>query len=233
MTKVKICGLFREEDIQAANQFVPDYVGFVLAPSRRQVSPSQAQVFRQALDPQISAVGVFVNEQIEAIVDLYESNTIDIVQLHGDEDVVYIDRLKQACNCPVIKAVGVSDRLSSLSDMSSLLDLPSLISLSQHADYLLFDTYNKPPAEEQCPAGASAAYTRGGTGRAFDLSLLEDYSGPPYFLAGGINAANVAAAIKSLSPYCVDVSSGVETNGQKDRQKIAAFIELVRKESAL
>jgi phosphoribosylanthranilate isomerase len=196
MSKIKICGLSRAEDIAAANHALPDYIGFVFAPSRRRISAETAAELKQTLDKRVKAVGVFVNEEIDKIAEL--SGTIDLIQLHGDEDDAYILRLKERCSCPVIKAVAIGERLP---------ELPKA------ADYLLFDTL-------------SAA--RGGTGKTFDHSILKDYGGPPYFLAGGLNAGNVAEAIRSVAPFCVDISSGAETNGIKDAKKIEEIVRIVR-----
>jgi len=107
MTKIKICGLSRPCDIEAANAFMPDYVGFVFAPSRRRVTPERARELRAALSAGIIPVGVFVNETIENIAAIVEAGLIDIVQLHGDESEAFITELKAAVNAPVIKAALV------------------------------------------------------------------------------------------------------------------------------
>jgi phosphoribosylanthranilate isomerase len=198
MTKIKICGLSREADIEAVNRVLPDYIGFVFAESRRKVSMETAAALKVKLDTRIQAVGVFVNEDIERIAEIYRRGIIDIVQLHGDEDDVYINELKNLCCCPVIKAVGVSSFLPALSN---------------GADFLLFDTLTK---------------QRGGTGTAFDWNILKDYRERPYFLAGGLSIENVEAAVRLLHPYCVDVSSGVETEEVKDARKINEICKTVR-----
>ena len=201
MTKVKICGLSREEDIRIVNRILPDFIGFVFAPSRRQVDILTAVTLKKKLDPRIEVVGVFVNEDIESIAQIYRNKIIDLAQLHGDEDDAYIAKLKAKCGggCPVIKAVSVGSVLPLLPD---------------GADYLLFDTLSE---------------QRGGTGQTFDWSLLTNYAGLPYFLAGGLDVFNATEAIKKLSPYCVDVSSGVETDGIKNEKKIDDFVRLVRR----
>jgi phosphoribosylanthranilate isomerase len=198
VSRIKICGLARAEDIAAVNLAPPDYIGFVFAPSRRRITAKTAAALKQSLDTRIKAVGVFVNEEIETIAEICGAGIIELIQLHGNEDDAYIRKLKESCPCPVIKAVGIGERLP---------ELP------KSADYLLFDTL-------------SAA--RGGTGRAFDHSLLRDYGGTPYFLAGGLNIENISDAIRSLNPFCVDVSSGAETNGAKDAKKIEEIVQLVR-----
>jgi len=199
MSKVKICGLMRREDIAAVNLALPDYIGFVFAPSRRRIDIKTASMLKELLDPKIKAVGVFVNEDIRTILEIAQSGIIDLIQLHGDEDEGYISRIRENCDCPVIKSVGVCDALP---------PLPRL------PDYLLFDT---------------ASAQRGGTGRTFDWQALKEYRGIPYFLAGGLSSENAADVIRLLSPLCVDVSSGVETDGFKDPEKINEFVQLVRR----
>ena len=203
MSKVKICGLRRMEDIAAVNNALPDYIGFVFAPSRRRVDERTASMLKERLDTRIMTVGVFVNEKAEAVADLHRSGVIDLVQLHGDEDAGYIARLKGLCDCPVIKAIGIGH------------ELPLL---AYEPDYLLFDTLSE---------------QRGGTGKVFDWGILNGFEGRPYFLAGGLTAANVAEAIKLLSPFCLDVSGGVETNGLKDMNKINEFVRLAKNFTAL
>ena len=198
MSKVKICGLSRERDIDAVNRALPDYVGFVFAQSLRRVDAAAAAALKEKLDRRIQAAGVFVNEAVESVADIYIRGIIDLVQLHGDEDAEYIRRLKERCGCPVIKAVGVGE---------------SLPPLPENADYLLFDTLS---------------VRRGGTGRAFDWHILRVYAGRPYFLAGGLSAENIGGAIRLLNPYCADVSSGAETGGAKDAKKIEEIVRAVR-----
>ena len=198
MSKVKICGLSRAEDIYIVNRALPDYIGFVFAPSKRRVTIKTAAMLKAKLDPRIEAVGVFVNAEISGIAEIFKEGVIDLAQLHGDEDGAYINRLKELCGCMVIKAAGVGD---------------SMPALPAGPDYYMFDTLS---------------VRHGGTGRSFDWEILSKYSGPPYFLAGGLTAGNVSDALKRMSPYCVDVSSGVETNGVKDADKINDFIQKVR-----
>ena len=198
MTKVKICGLTRLADIVAVNRLMPCYVGLVFAPSRRRVDGQTAAKLRERLNPLIQTVGVFVNEEMDTVADLYGRGVINLAQLHGDEDGDYIRRLKNRCGCPVIKAVGIG---------GSLPPLPG------NADFLLFDTLSR---------------QRGGTGKGFDLSILTGYDRLPFFVAGGLSEKNVCEAIRRLAPYGVDVSSGVETDGIKDPGKMERFIKLAR-----
>lgn len=201
--KVKICGLKRAQDIECVNRLLPDYIGFVFAKTKREVTEQQAAQLKAMLNPQIKAVGVFVNAEIDKIVRLAESRTIDVIQLHGDEDAAYCERLRLQTELPIIKAVRVKDAGS----FENLQAYP--------CDYLLFDTYNK------------GQY--GGTGKRFDLALVADEKiNKPYFIAGGLEAANVADVLKNSNAFAVDVSGGVETEGLKDPEKIAAFIAEVR-----
>ena len=201
MSKVKICGLSRIEDIGYVNRTFPDYAGFVFAESSRHVDEKKARMLKAELNKSIEAVGVFVNERIEAVVRLYNESVIDLVQLHGDEDEQYIKQLKKDCGCRIIKAVAIGD---------------SIPPIPKGPDYLIFDTLST---------------HRGGTGKKFDWHILKGFDEIPYFLAGGLNAGNVQDAIRSLSPYCVDVSGGVEMNGFKDAAKIKEFVRLVREAS--
>lgn len=198
MTKIKLCGLKRPQDIQAANELLPAYIGFVFAPkSRRYVHPDRAEELRRMLNPGIIPVGVFVNETPETVAALLDRGIIDIAQLHGKEDAAYIRRLRQLTKKPLIQAFRV--------------DTPADVAAAQAstADYVLLDS------------GA------GGTGTCFDWSLLQDIQ-RPYFLAGGLTPENVGGAVATLHPYAVDVSSGIETDGAKDKEKMTQFVRAVR-----
>ncbi|MBQ9673948.1 MAG: phosphoribosylanthranilate isomerase [Ruminococcus sp.] len=204
MSKIKICGLRRSEDISFVNELRPDYIGFVFAKSKRQVSPAQAAKLKSELDRGISAVGVFVDEPIENVLDLCRSKTVDVVQLHGNEDSSYIDSLRKKITQPIIKAVRVQNA-------EQILQAEKL-----SVDYLLLDAYNPKLA--------------GGTGEVFNWDIIPKNLYKPFFLAGGLSAENIARAIKTVQPYCVDLSGSVETDGFKDREKIKTVIEIVRKE---
>lgn len=202
--QVKICGLRRAEDIACANELKPDFIGFVFAKSKRQVTPKQAAMLKAQLAPTIKAVGVFVNASIEDILQLAQAGTIDLIQLHGDEDAAYCAKLKQQTDLPLIKAVRVKDAGS----LQGLEKIP--------CDYLLFDTYT--PGQY------------GGTGKRFDLRLVSNIN-KPYFIAGGLDAENVASVVNKSQAFAVDVSGGVETNGFKDKEKMRAFLAQVRGDS--
>lgn len=193
--KIKICGLFRMEDVGLVNEALPDYIGFVFADSRRQVSRELAVAMKEQLDPRIQSVGVFVNPNLEEVLSLVRQGIIDLIQLHGSENSIFIHYLKKQTNVPVIKAI----RVESAEDISRGQELP--------VDYLLLDNGS------------------GGTGSSFDWSLIPD-SGKPFFLAGGIHLGNLGEAMKTGRPFGLDMSSGAETDGVKDRDKI---MELVRR----
>ena len=197
MSKVKICGLSRQDDIDAVNHSLPDYIGFVFAESRRKVDAKTAAMLKAGLDKRIKAIGVFVNQDIDYISALFKNGTIDFVQLHGEEDTAYMKRLRKSCDAPILKALRIGAFMPNI---------------PEGADYLLFDT---------------ASVHRGGSGKSFDWNILSGYSGIPYFLAGGLDISNVLEAVHLLNPYCVDVSSGVETNGVKDPVKIDEFVRMV------
>jgi len=202
MARIKICGLMRDEDIHAVNGALPDYIGFVFAKSRRQVDGERAKAMKALLNPSIKAVGVFVNEEMDRIIQLCESGAIDLIQLHGDENGDYIKALKYRVPNRIIKAV----RVRSPEDIKRAMEFS--------CDYLLLDTWHE--------------QHYGGTGNIFDWSLVPKTI-KPFFLAGGINSANIAQAIEKLSPYAVDVSSGVETDGYKDPAKIMEIVSKTRR----
>lgn len=201
MSKIKICGLTRKQDIDAVNAAVPDYIGFVFAKSKRQIDEVMAKALKELLNSSIKAVGVFVNEEIKNVVKLCGSHVIDLIQLHGDENEDYIKRLKNCVPNKIIKAIRVKDPE----------DIRKAMEFS--CDYLLLDAYH------DCKYG--------GTGKSFDWSMIYDIN-KPYFLAGGINSGNITQAIERYRPYCIDVSSGVETNGYKDPEKILDIVAKAR-----
>ena len=203
MTKIKLCGLSRPCDIRAANELLPDYIGFVFAPkSRRYVSPEKAAELKRMLDPGIRAAGVFVDEKPQVIEALVSRGVIDAVQLHGREDEDYIQDLrKQLGNTRIIQAFSIcSEQDAKRAEESS-------------ADLILADS----------PGG--------GTGEVFDWTLLSKIR-RPYFLAGGLTPDNAGDAVNALAPYGVDVSSGIETGGEKDRKKMEKFVLAVRRADA-
>lgn len=203
--KVKLCGLSRMEDIRYVNEFVPDYVGFVFAKSRRQVTPVQAAALRRALAAPIQAVGVFVNEAPETVARIARDVFLNAVQLHGDEDAAYIARLRALL--PPGTNLWKAVRVQKESDLQH--------AQSYGADLVLFDAFSKD------------AY--GGTGKTADWSLFGRVSPPrPFFLAGGLHAGNLLEAARQVRPDGVDLSGGIETNGVKDREKIKQILSIIR-----
>lgn len=207
MAKLKLCGIRREEDVDYLNEFPPDYAGFIFAPTRRYVSPETAEKLISRLDPKIKSVGVFVDMPISEMKTF--ADMLDVFQLHGGEDEAYISQLREIIpeKCEIWKAVRLKvpediDRAERLS-----------------ADRLLIDAYD--PNEY------------GGTGKSarIDLILIREIA-KPFFIAGGISADNIAEVNRLLSgrAYGFDVSSGIETDGVKDREKIRRLTEIFRKE---
>lgn len=221
--KVKMCGISKIETIPAVIEANPDYMGLVFAPSKRQVTVDQAKTLVEELHKQyanrynrdaeqysnqtlihqefIKTVGIFVNETLDNLVTIATEVNLDAVQLHGDEDEAFIQSLKERTNVEVWKAV----QIRSAADAEAWID--------SSADMLLFDAYHKDE--------------RGGTGEVFDWSSLDEFE-RPFMLAGGIDSTNVARAIRTVRPYGIDISSGIETEGVKDDEKIKAFTNIVR-----
>ena len=208
--KIKMCGISKVETIPAIIDAKPDYMGLVFAPSKRQVTVEQAKTLVEELHKQytvrynsetIKTVGVFVNETVENLLKIAEEVKLDVIQLHGDEDEFFIQILKEQSNVEVWKAVQVR----SAADAEKWID--------SSADMLLFDAYHKDE--------------RGGTGEVFDWSALDEFE-RPFMLAGGIDSTNVARAIRTVRPYGIDISSGIETEGVKDNEKMKAFTNIVR-----
>lgn len=201
MTKIKICGLTREEDIAFANICRPDYIGFVFAEkSKRYVPVQQAAKLSRLLDTDIIPVGVFVNAPVELVVTLLQDKVIRMAQLHGQEDSAYLKELRRRTDQPLLQAFSIAGYQDAEAAECSL------------ADYILLDQ------------GA------GGSGKPFDWQYGKTVR-RPIFLAGGLNPDNVADAVSALHPFAVDVSSGVETGKSKDIEKMKAFVRAVRKEA--
>ena len=192
MTKVKICGLSTKEAVKTAVSAGADYIGFVFAPSKRQVTVEQATELAKFIPSHIQKVGVFVSPSRAELLEAVDKVGLDFVQVHGQ----VVDKLFENLPCGSIQAVQVDEN--------------GHVPNSQ-ADYLLFDA---PIA---------------GSGQTFDWGQLDTTElAQPFFIAGGLNEDNVARAIQHFSPFAVDVSSGVETDGQKDHEKIRRFIERVK-----
>ena len=189
MTKVKICGLSTVEAVETAVLAGADYIGFVFAASKRQVSLEQAQELAKRVTGKTKIVGVFVSPSLEDLEQAIGQVSLDMVQIHGTFDEALIPLI----SVPVIRAIQLSDQEAQV---------------SSQADYLLFDA---PVA---------------GSGQTFDWDLLKDQKiQQDFFIAGGLTVDNVRQARETFQPYALDVSSGVETDGRKDIEKIKAFIE--------
>ena len=198
MTKIKLCGLSRMEDIETANQLKPDFIGFVFAQkSKRRVTHLKAAELKSKLNADTKSVGVFLDDDLDMVGALMNLGIVDMVQLHGSEDEEYIAKLRTITDKPIIKAFIIN----SIDDVKRAEE--------STADYILLD-------------GGK------GSGKAFDWTLLKDIK-RPYFLAGGLNPNNAADAVVNLKPYAVDVSTGIETDGFKDAEKMTAFVSAVRK----
>lgn len=198
MVKIKICGIRRLEDIAIVNKYKPDYIGFVFADSKRQVSCELAAELKNNLDSDIISVGVFVNASHGKIVELFDRGIIEIAQLHGDESEEYINILKEKTDgeLKIIKAVEMSEN-------KDLLEFDNL-----NVDYLLLDSGK-------------------GSGKTFDWRLIRNDLKKEFFLAGGINSDNIKQVIEQFNPYAVDLSSGLETDGFKDENKIKEIMEVI------
>ncbi|MDF2606944.1 MAG: N-(5-phosphoribosyl)anthranilate isomerase [Bacillales bacterium] len=201
--KVKICGITDIKSAVTSYTNGADALGFVFANSKRKVSVETAANISKELPTNIIKVGVFVNESKEVIEETAMKVGLTHLQLHGDESPKYC----QGFSLPVIKAINVR----SYEDLQ-------LINKFDCCEYILFD-------------GPKAKYY-GGNGLKFNWELLnyKDISMKKIIIAGGLNIENVTEAISVTEPYMVDVSSGVETNGKKDLNKIREFINKVKNE---
>lgn len=198
MVKIKMCGLRSLEDIELVNRYRPDYVGFVFAQSKRQVSHELAARMKKNLSDDIVSVGVFVDASQDEILKLFEEGVIEIAQLHGGESEDFINNLKEKSNSElkIIKAIEISQDI----DIKKYDD--------SRADYLLLDSGK-------------------GSGKTFDWGLVKKDINKKFFLAGGINISNVREAIDEFDPYAIDLSSGLETDGVKDENKIREIMEAI------
>ena len=200
--KVKFCGMKTKEDIAIVNRYTPDYVGFIFAKSKRQVSMQIVNDLAKNLDEKIKKVGVFVNASLAQIEEIAQKIPLDIIQLHGDEDNEFIKALKNKLDLPIWQAIKVKDIVDIERAKQSI------------ADMILFDAYVKD--------------STGGTGKSFNWDLLKDFTGE-FILAGGINKQNIIRAIRTTRPYIVDISSGIERDNHKDENEVKTISELLRK----
>ena len=212
MTKVKICGIKCKKHALAAAEAGADFVGLVFAPSKRQIDTAQAREIVDVVKGCITTpllVGVFVNTKASEVNEIADFCGLDWVQLSGDESWEYCREI----NRPIIKAVRVGEHKGSREIISEL--EAGIGQLGEKRYLLLLDSEVKDKY--------------GGTGMAFDWRLAHAVAERfPVIVAGGLTPENVAEAIKTVSPWGVDVSSGVEVEGTKDVAKIKAFIAAVR-----
>ena len=200
MIRIKICGIRDIAAALAAAEAGADAVGMVFAPSRRQINPDIAREICQALPPFVSKVGVFVDADEKEVKSIAEFCGLDILQFHGQETPEYCSRFSQK----VIKGIQIRDEQS----------LPGLADYARYT--LLLDSYHR--------------NEKGGTGQAFPWELaIKAGARQRIILAGGLNTDNVLTAIQTVNPFGVDVSSGVETGGNKDINKIKTFITTIRR----
>lgn len=201
-TRIKICGLTREEDVDAAVAAGADAIGFVFhPPSPRFVTPQRAAELVRRIPTFVAVVGLFVNAAPETVLAACDSLPISILQFHGDEDVAFCRQFAR----PYLRAARVRPGL----------DLLEFARAFPDARGLLLDAFVE-------------GY--GGGGQVFDWALIPPKLPGFLVLSGGLTAANVGEAIDRVRPVAVDVSSGVETGkGIKDHTKIAAFVAAVRK----
>lgn len=199
-TKIKLCGMFRDCDIDYVNEAKPDYVGFIVMfpKSHRNIDLDTALRLKSRLSPKIKSVAVSVNAPVEQFAEFAKQGAADLLQCHGSENADYIARLRELTNVPIIKAVKVT----------TAADIENAQALG--ADYLLLDSGT-------------------GSGIAFDHSLIDrDKIRVPFFLAGGLTPENLGQAIRDIRPFAVDLSSGIETEKLKDREKILAAVKEAR-----
>ena len=196
MAKIKICGMFRDEDIEKCNLAKPDYIGFIFLDGySRNIPEEKAARLRPLLDPAITPVGVFVDAPVEKVARLANSGIIDMIQLHGHETEEYIAKLRTLTDKPVINAAGIATE----EDIDRIKD--------SGADYLLLDNGS------------------GSTGKTFDWKLIGNVK-RKFFLAGGLNPDNLREAIETVRPFAVDMCSGAETDGVKDLEKMKKLVEI-------
>ncbi|WP_139489161.1 phosphoribosylanthranilate isomerase [Brevibacillus dissolubilis] len=209
MTTVKICGIKDVATLQLLKRCGVDYVGFVFAPSKRQVSGTEAGAMLRAVPERPRAVGVFVNPSLEELDEVMAHAPLDVIQLHGQETPGICALVRERYGVEVWKALTVGGDFAQLTNIADYFP---------HVSAFLFDTHDPKQA--------------GGTGKRFawsEIPKLREYTGDvPFFVAGGVNEENISELLTNYQPYAVDISSGVETDGVKDHAKIKHFVERVR-----
>jgi phosphoribosylanthranilate isomerase len=219
VTWIKICGTTSAEDAAIAVEAGVDALGFIFAPSKRRIEPSLAREIAATVPASVARVGVFVNEPVERVCEIAATVGLTMVQLHGDEDVAYIQRLRstemrEILGFSVFKAIAVRDGFEQ--HVVEFL-------MANRIEGVLFDS---PPA-----AGSPF---RGGTGHSFDWDVLRSVlprmgGRVPAVISGGLSPENVSRAVRQLRPWGVDVCSGVESEpGRKHPEKVISFVRAVR-----
>ncbi len=208
MTQIKICGLTTPESIHACTSSAVDFIGFVFyPPSPRAITPEQASSLSKTLPPSIQKVGLFVNPSLEQLRHTLAHIQLDMIQLHGDESIEFIQTVKSTFGVPIMKAIPIAT-----SD-----DVKQITVFEKICDWILCDA-------------KSTNNIPGGNGATFDWQILKDYKfQKPWMLSGGLTIDNVNNAITALKPTAIDVSSGVEVSrGIKSPEKIKDFVNKVR-----
>jgi phosphoribosylanthranilate isomerase len=201
MALVKICGIKTQKEVDILNKYKPDFAGFVLSESKRKIDIEKAASLTHNLSKEIKAVGVFVNEPASYVIEACEMCRLSVIQLHGEESSDYINEIRNALEKDILiwKAIRVRD--------DTAFDRVDKTNI----DAILLDAFSKDVS--------------GGTGETFNWNLAQGFSRDnKIVLAGGLNSSNVLSAIRMLRPFCVDVSSGVETDGYKSELKVRDFI---------
>lgn len=198
--KIKICGIKNENEAKIINECMPDIAGFVFASGKRQIDINKAKILKKIINPEIETAGIFVEQNEDEILEIYNEKIIDIIQLHGDYDEQTIKNLKEKTNAKIIKVIRVKEGFYKIETL---------------ADFILFDTYSKDKY--------------GGLNKTFDWNI-KIISNVPYFVAGGINENNIIEMVKKLTPYGVDISSGVEVDGFKTKEKVFNIIKIIKEE---
>ncbi len=195
--KVKICGIKTPDEIKIINDTKPDFIGFIFAKSKREISPETALNLKKGLSEGILTAGVFVDAPVDKIMAYHKKGAFDIAQLHGNYDENDIKALKSN-GIQTIKVIRVKENLYRINTL---------------ADYLLFDSFS--PVQS------------GGVNKTFDWNIKIE-ANVPYFIAGGINEENILTMAEKLKPFAADISSGVEVDGFKTKEKVSNIINIIR-----
>lgn len=203
MTKIKICGITNLKDALNAVKCGADAIGFVFAPGKRKITPTEAVLITKRIAPFINCVGVFVNAPKKEVLKIIRNCRIDTLQFHGEEDNKYCAFFQKYCK--IIKAFRIKNS-SSLKKIKTY----------KNVDSYLFDTFEKNKS--------------GGTGNTFDQNILKNKKfGKPIIISGGLNSSNVSKTIRALTPYGVDVSSSIEYKpGKKSARLMSEFVKSVK-----